>query len=219
MSEPHSSDDRLRAAFQSLGEASYEHLSPADLEQVWRAVAGELPAQQRRELVDRMASDPALADAWRVALELWREAGQPAPAAAGDRRFWMRSGLAAAAVLLIGLAIGIAFRFSPAPGDETFRNPDHYVVESLVPSDAALPREAFRLRWKAGPQDARYAVRVTTEDLRLLATVSDLTVPELVVDPERLSGVAAGSRVLWQVVVTLPAGESVSSPTFSVRVE
>ena len=62
--------------------------------------------------------------------------------------------------------------------------------------DATLPRDAFRLRWTPGPQDSRYQVRVTTEDLRVLTTVSDLTVPELVLDRELLSGVAPGARVL-----------------------
>jgi hypothetical protein len=218
VSDPRSSDDRLREAFQSLGEASHENLSAADLVQVWRAVSGELPAHERRELVDRTASDPALADAWRIALELWRETAQPLPAATGRRRFWMQSGLAAAAVLLIGIAIGIVFRLSPAP-DETFRDPDHYVIESLVPSDAALPRDAFRLRWKPGPQDSRYRVRATTEDLQVLATVSDLTVPELVLDRERLANLATGARVLWQVDVTLPGGRTIASPTYSVRVQ
>ena len=152
-----------------------------------------------------------------MARELRQAAGDTTPAAVHTPSVWRRSWLAAAAVLLIGAAVAIVFRMSPSR-DETFRDADHYVVEPLVQADATLPRNAFRLRWRPGPPESRYRVRVTTEDLQVLTAVSDLTVPELVVDPALLSSVAPGSRVLWQVDVTLPAGESISSQTFSVRV-
>ncbi len=217
MSDRQSNDDTLKAAFQALGETSHGEISAADLDLIWRAVSGELPATERRELVDRTATDPALAEAWRVARELRQAAGHTTPAAVHTPSVWRRSWLAAAAVLLIGAAVAIVFRMSPSR-DETFRDADHYVVEPLVQADATLPRNAFRLRWRPGPPESRYRVRVTTEDLQVLTAVSDLTVPELVVDPALLSSVAPGSRVLWQVDVTLPAGESISSQTFSVRV-
>jgi hypothetical protein len=134
-------------------------------------------------------------------------------------RFWTRPWLAAAAVLLVGVAAALVVRFSPSSRD-TFRDSNHQVIESLVPADAALPRDAFRLRWTPGPQGSRYQVRVTTEDLRVLTTVSDLTGPELVVDRDLLAGVAAGARVLWQVDVSLPGREGIlPSPTFMVRVQ
>ena len=60
---------------------------------------------------------------------------------------------------------------------------------------------------------------MTTDDLRVLTTATDLTAPELTVPPERLSELAPGARVLWQVVVALPGGETVSSETFVVRVQ
>jgi hypothetical protein len=210
-------DDALKAAFQALGEASHAAISAADVELIWRAVSEDLPADERRELVDRMSADPALAEAWRVARELRQASGGAAPGAVRARSAWPRSWLAAAAVLLIGASIAIVFRLSPSR-EETFRDADHYVVEPLVQADATLPRNAFRLRWRPGPPESRYRVRVTTEDLQVLTDVPDLPVPELVVDPALLSSVAPGSRVLWQVDVTLPAGESISSQTFSVRV-
>ena len=43
--------------------------------------------------------------------------------------------------------------------------------------------------------------------------------PELTLDGRRLSDVAPGARVLWQVMATLPGGESVASQTFVVRVQ
>jgi len=215
----HAADDRLREAFQSLGDTDGRDLSAAEIDRIWQAVSGELPAPERRELVDRMAGDPALAEAWRVAHELWRASRQTTAARTPGLGSWTRPWLAAAAVLLIGVAIGIVVQRSGAPPGETFRDANHYVIESLVPPDAALPRDAFRLRWTPGPPDARYHVRVTTEDLRMLATAADLAVPELVVDRSLLSSAASGSRVLWQVEAAVPGGGTVSSQTFIVRVQ
>ena len=211
-------DEKLREAFQALGETSRDETSAVDLDRIWRAVSGELPAEERRELVDRTATDPALAEAWRTAEELWRAVPQPIPAAPRRLRLSTQSRMAAAAVLLVGVTVGIVFQLSSDRGPDTFRDTGSYVVEPLVSPEATIPRDAFRLRWTPGPQDSRYHVRVTTEDLRVLTTVSDLTAPELVVDRDLLSGVAPGARVLWQVDVTLPGGDSVSSQTFTVRV-
>ena len=62
-------------------------------------------------------------------------------------------------------------RFSQTPAD-TFRDAGSYVVESLVKTDETLPRDAFVLRWKPGPEGSRYQVSVTTEDLKLLKTAA-----------------------------------------------
>ena len=42
---------------------------------------------------------------------------------------------------------------------------------------------------------------------------------QFAVDPALLAGLPAGARVLWQVDVTLPGGERVSSQTFTTRVQ
>jgi hypothetical protein len=62
-------------------------------------------------------------------------------------------------------------------------------------------------------------VRVTTEDLRVLATAADLTAPEFAVEPAVLAGLPAGARVFWQVDVSLPNGERRTSSTFITRLE
>jgi hypothetical protein len=62
-------------------------------------------------------------------------------------------------------------------------------------------------------------VRVTTEDLQLLASAAELTEPELTVDRERLSRLAPGTRLLWQVEVALPNGDRVVSPAFVASLE
>ena len=76
------------------------------LDRVWRAVSGELPADERRDLVDRMATDPALAEAWRGAQELSRPRRPEAHAKDGLPAMWRPSWLAAAAVLIVGIAVG-----------------------------------------------------------------------------------------------------------------
>lgn len=211
------SEQALRDAFQALGDTARDEVAPDDLERIWRAVSGELPVDERHALVDRLATDPSLAEAWRVAYELWSASGRDAPAAR-PARIWTRSWMAAAAVVLVSVAVGLMVQRS-ASRDDVFRDTARYAVEALVPSDAVLPRDAFRLRWSPGPADARYQVRVTTEELRVLTTMTDLTAPEAVVDPSVLASVPSGSRVLWQVDATLPGGETVSSRTFIVRVQ
>ena len=74
MSERHWHDDEpLLQAFQALPASTTGACGTEDLDRVWAAVAGELPADERRALVDRMATDPALAEAWRVAHALRRD--------------------------------------------------------------------------------------------------------------------------------------------------
>ena len=92
-------------------------------------------------------------------------------------------------------------------------------MESLVPPDLALPRDAFRLRWTPGPEGSRYQVRVTTEDLKLLATAADLMAPEFAVDPAVLAGLSSGARVFWQVDVSLANGARRTSSTFITRLK
>jgi hypothetical protein len=210
-------DDRLRAAFRSLSAEGRTDCSREELERVWRAVSGELPAAERHDIVDRMAAEPAVAEAWRIAHELRAAQQEPLGGAESPARSWRPAWIGLAALLVLSVGAGL-LQLRQAPTD-TFRDSGRYVVEPLVVSDATLPRDRFVLRWKAGPDGSRYQVRVTTDDLRVLTTAADLSTPELTVPPERLSELAAGSRVLWQVVVALPGGESVSSETFVVRVQ
>jgi len=210
-------DAALQDAYQAAVARSSGDCAPDDVEKVWLAVTGDLDAGQRRDLIDRMATDPALAQAWRVAVELDRARGGPSLAGRQPTR-WLPAaliGLAAMVVVAVGLRVLVVNR-TPA---DTFRAGGVTTVESLIVSDAPLPREAFVLRWKPGPEGSRYAVRVTTEDLRVLTTVNELAATEYTVSRDALAGVPAGARVLWQVVVSAPGGETISSQTFVVRVQ
>jgi hypothetical protein len=55
VTDRHVPDAELREAFQSLGHTA-DDPSPADLDLIWRAVTGELPSPERRNLVDRMGA-------------------------------------------------------------------------------------------------------------------------------------------------------------------
>jgi hypothetical protein len=213
------SDERLRAAFQAFDRTAAGKCSDEELERIWRAVSGTLPAAERREVVDRIAENPASAEAWQIAQQFWHTSGGEAAIEIEDRRrsrllLKQPAWLAAAAALFVVIGVGLS-RWST---EDTFRDPDQQIVESLVPSDATLPRDAFRLSWTPATQGSRYEVRMTTEDLRVLSIVADLTESELLVEPSALSSVAAGGRVLWQVVATLPGGERTTSQTFVARV-
>lgn len=220
MTDTRKSDERLADAFRAIRDSSVE-LTDRERDRIWQAVSGVLPAEQRRALVDQIATSPAHAEAWRVAHAMWRasqgtatettETSVPARA-----RRWAPP-WAAAAVLLIGTAVGLVTLRNQPTGDE-FRSSAGYVIESRVPDADALPRDAFRLRWAAAPEGSRYRVRVTTEELVVLATAADLSTPEFHVAAPLLSTLPSGATVLWQVDAYLPDGERVTSRTFVTRV-
>lgn len=221
MTDERAADETLRAAFQGLGDANRDECSSGDIDRIWRAMDGTLETNERRELIDRLATEPALAEAWRVAHELHAVSGVDADTRAAARRpvaGWRRGWLAAAAVVLAGVSAVFVFQRA-RPADQTFRAGDGYAVESLIDADAALPRNEFRLRWTPGPPDTRYQVRVTTEDLQVLTIAADLPVAEFVAPSDTLAPVASGNRVLWQVDARLPGGERISSSTFTTRVQ
>jgi hypothetical protein len=215
-------DDRdapLKAAFRDLAASADEACTEEEIDRIWRAAAGELDADDRRVLVDRMAANPAAAEAWRVAQVMREVQGYGAPASTPARHSWSPAwiGLAAALTLAVGLGLFQVNR-SSAPSADVYRDASVSSTESLVPPDTVLARDAFVLKWSPGPAGSRYLVRVTTDDLRVLTTVADVKAPELTIPMAALDSVAAGSRVLWQVVTTLPSGQTVSSRTFVVRV-
>jgi hypothetical protein len=217
--EQHSDDERLRRSFQALAPSKARPCSPEDLDRVWAAVRGELPAAERRALVERLADDPAIAEAWRVAHTLRRD--DPWVPAVESRRSTPVVGrwLATAAVALLAVsAVLVVSRLDRSNGD-TMRTPGGTRIEALIASDAAMSRDAFRLRWTPGPVGSRYQVRVTTEDLQVLTTIANLAEPEVTIDPAVLAGLTPGTPVLWQVEATGPGGERTVSQTFATRLQ
>lgn len=232
MTETRPSDERLAEAFRAIEDPSAD-LSDDLRERVWLAVSGQLPADDRREIVERMAHDPACAEAWRIAHEMWtasRNAARapedrPSPVPdVGPRPLpgrawtWTPQWLGAAAAVLLATTVGLVSLRDRQPGGE-FRTQDGPAVVSRLADDAALPRDAFRLHWVPGPQGARYRIRVTTEDLTVLVTADELTAPEYTVAATALAPVPPAGRVLWQVEVELPDGRRIASRTFGTRVQ
>ncbi|MGE0811933.1 MAG: hypothetical protein AB7O28_14170 [Vicinamibacterales bacterium] len=210
--------ERLRSGFRSLAQSAKDACSADDLAAVWDAVRGDLEPEARRALVARLADEPALAEAWRIAHALEAPGPRAVASVAAPRRTWSPAWLGAAAVLVLGLSAALL-----VPGlrhaEPVLRRPAGLAVESLVAPDAALPRAAFELRWSPGPAGSRYQVRVTSEDLRVIAAVSDLETPSYRVPADALAGVPGGGTVFWQVDVTLPAGARRSSTTFVTHVQ
>jgi hypothetical protein len=212
------SDTRLRQAFEALADVPGPEVSDELRDRIWLAVSGELSPDERRDLIDRTASNAACAQAWRVAHALWEasQAGSRWTHRRGVR--WPSPWLVSAAAALVAITVGGMSLIDWVPADQ-FRASPGLVVSSLIQAETPLPRDAFQLRWTPGPEGSRYQVRVTTEDLQVLVTAADLTVAEFIVGPATLAPLADGRTVLWQVDVLLPEGGRITSPTFIARVQ
>ncbi len=203
--------ERLRARYvESLRDSTTSTGDAPDAELIWEAVSGALPSEERRLVVDRVAVDPAWAEAWRLASEI-HGAVASQRASAG---FWQSHRyLAAAASLAILVGAGILARevLAPAPG---YRDPGRVGIESLVPENEAIPREDLVLRWRPVEAGARYDVTVTTESLQVVSRARDLEAPEYRVPVESLSGIPSGGKVYWQVTARRSGGVDDRSRTF-----
>ena len=226
MSRPLDVESRMESLRRAWAAADDREAGPgaapdaADEERVWRAVAGELPAEELESLVEAAARDPELARSWRLAREL-HAAGA---AASGARVVSFPSRAvplrwaAAAALLVLGLGIGLWLGPGPpVPGGSEWRGGSQREIAPLTPEGATLPRREFVLRWTPLPEpEARYSLRVTTAALALVAEARELTAAEYRIEPAALAGQPAGSRFFWQVEARLPGGRVVSSPAFAV---
>jgi hypothetical protein len=211
MSEPTEPIERLRAAFAARADVPSAEECP-DAERLWRAVKRDLPAEDRRALVAHTAACPSCAAAWRIARELG-----PRPAARmPPTRSW--APLAAAAVVVLGLGIALLVARGPGRAPQ-YRESATITILSLTAEDVPLPRTRCVLRWTPAPEGSRYDLRVTTEALHVVHEAQDLTSAEHLVPEVALAQLPAGTRLLWQVDVKLPQGETLQSQTFVSRIE
>lgn len=208
-------NEELKDAFAALSEGAVPRDDCPPPERLWDTLQGELSDDERRDVVDHLASCPTCAEAWRLARELVPDASQPL-ARRGYTRFWQHPVLAAAAaggLLLVGIGI---YRASisgsePEPG---FRTGAQDEIRSLLPEAEPLSRDNCVLRWTSGPDGTRYDLQVTTEDLKTVITARSLEAPEFRIPEENLMDVEAGGKLLWQVRAILPDGERLDSRTF-----
>jgi hypothetical protein len=207
--------DRLREAWRTLDEEAQALPAepPVDPNEVWAAVSGELPAERRRELVDRMARDPQLSLEWRLASDLVDSAAEPTEAPVlpfQPQRPW-RPWLAAAAALALAVVGFFLFR----PQEPIYRGGGERIGAIGEP---VLRLSAPVLRWT--PVDkATYEVSVASADLESIYEARDLRKAELRLPADRLADLQVGDEVLWRVEAKLPNGDSVRSDTFVFRVE
>ena len=209
--------EALQKAFASIpaGERCADCPEP---ERLWGAVRLELPAEERRRIVQHVAVCTACAEDWRVTWKLSQEQqrsedptnGQVIPGP------WTRfrealPGVApqVAAAALVVLAVGVGgWFFQPAP-ETSFRGHSEQAAwraEGVTPDGAVLPRDEFVLRWPA-TEGAEYELLVMTEDGEVLETESGLRKAEFRVPAEKLGEISSGNTLLWQVTVIGAEGQ------------
>lgn len=206
--------DDLRLALSDDVEGS---ASPADVELVHRAVAGELDENELESLLDRLHLEPALAEAWRTAVVVRNElAGQGRdgrPAVRG--RWYAFVGLAAVAVLAVAIPSMLHWR---GELETVMRESPRDSIESLLEDGTALPRDAFDLEWQASGDHGAFRIHVLDADLGVLHEEASIQNTELRVPAAALADLDPGSTVLWWVETTGPSGLRLRSPTFVQRV-
>lgn len=223
MSDGRFSDASLREALveSALIAGDGEACPPPD--RLRLSARGELPPRENRELVEHLAGCTACGAAWRLARRLARDGAEKAAGSSGvilRPPLWRRAAPFAAAAALI-LTVGLGIRFLTGPGEETpvYRAEREDWLRPLGEAGETLPRDACLLRWTPGPEGTSYHLRVTDEDLRLLAVGRRLDRAEYLVSEESLDGIAAGASIFWQVSAALPDGRRVDSETFVTVVE
>lgn len=192
-----------------------------DADRIWQFLTGELDEEERAKLAEELARNPELAEAHRIGLDLWREAGEPwlggEPAAdePARRGRFPRWGQAVAAAIVV--ALGVTFLLQREAEEPVYRAPETARIESLLVEGAPVPRSEVVLRWRALDRPAEYSVRVLTRDLRLLAEEFVSQDTEYSLDPTRLEGLSSGDRLFWQVTARLEDGVELESDTFVLQ--
>lgn len=214
--------EKLRAAWAALPpSAPGPDCSPPDA--IWEAVAGNRPEDEVRAMLAHSLVCEDCSALWRLARELG-SAGQdvaavrPAeviPLARPARPRWLvgAGALAAAAVLVLLLVP----KGGPRETSPVLRGADDAGLRAEA-SAATLDRQRAVLRWTGAPEGSRYSVVVSTRDLTVLYRKSGLTVPELAIPVEALSGVPPGSEIVWRVEAIAPGGHRLASGAYLSRV-
>jgi len=211
---------RMRQALGDEGAPSTPSCPPA--QRIWQASVGELGPGEVREVLDHVAGCAHCAWAWKLAVELDRDSPAvededavvvAAAAARPANTGWIWAGVAVAAVALFALTVPTLL---PPPADPgPWRAGEVSQIRTTV---ERLPRDAFVLRWEGAPEQVRFEVTVTTEDLRVLHRVTELEQPELLVPASSLDEVPDGGVVLWRVELVRADGTRTTGGAFATTV-
>ncbi len=221
----------LREGLAKVPEGSIPDPNAPSADELWAAAHGELDPRTAQEVIDRAIADPVAWEEFRLMLAFEQElsALEAEPAANDDPsdesgrrhvRGWIAVGVGLAAALVAVISLQQGLRSGPMPVDDsaTYRADDGEGLRSLVDADAALPRDAFELRWEPGPKSARYELQVSTAEPRLLLNKRGLTEARFVVPASALTSVPSGGSVLWRVEEIREDGRR-RSATFVTTVE
>jgi len=213
--------ERLRRAFTTVAETRGSDDHAPDPDRIWQAVRGELTATEIEEMADQASRSAETAAAWTLAAELSRELDSISDNSVVpiSRRRPVRwaLGLAAAAVVVIGLALPLYYSFSPEPAP-TFRAIGEFEIASELTTGSALDRDAFELRWTSTGKESLYEIVITDSRLKVLDRASFLEEPSYLVAPTALADLPDGEEVWWKIDATRSDGTRVSSPTFVTMV-
>lgn len=216
--------DDLRDVFQGLPREPVPGETCPAPETVWASARGELEPAENRAVVDHTGRCPSCAEDWRLARSVARSLERRRPGddtASADER--TRRGLAsrwlaaAAAVLVAAAGVGV-FLWQTTEREPVYRVAPREAIVSRVPEDEPLSRDEPTLRW-SGPEQATYALVVTTERLEVLVREEGLTRTEYTLPEPVVAGIEPGTVLLWHVEATLLDGAREPSRTFRVRVE
>jgi hypothetical protein len=187
-------------------------------DQLWAATAGELSLKPLQSLVDHSARCGECSEALQMARDLRNASGplgKETLAPRPSRPRWL-VGLALAA----GVAgLGVISHFQREPHESALERGVLSPTLRSALADERQPRTNLVLRWWAYPHAVRYDVTLATTDLRVLFQQAGVAQTEIAIPSAALSGLAAGTRLIWRVEASLEDGRSVESPAFMVTVE
>jgi hypothetical protein len=221
MSEERFTDARLREALAEVADAAGDGRNCPTAERIWLSARRRLEPAENEEVLLHVARCASCALAWRIAQDMdpGRAVEEPAPPVRRTgQRLWI--GIAAAALVVAAIGLGIVFRPGPTgePGT-VYRTQEGAWLRSTFEEGVRLPREEFVLRWTPGPEGTLYDVLVTSETLEPLAREAALESSTYQVPSEALEGLPAGSVILWQITARLPDGRTVESAAHTSVIE
>lgn len=220
-------DARLAEAFRSTPPTGARDAGacPAD-GTLWDAARGDLDPAALRDVLDHVhrcarceesfamarALDPAAAGARQA-----RDAEPATPARRPERWALAAAALLTVAATLLWIAGDRERPAANGPAAE-LRVPAGAAIATPLADGAALPRDAFVLRWEGLPDGAIATVELAGADLRLLHRAEEIAGDSARVPPAALAGRAPGETLYWRVEAVLPDGTRVESRSFRVRI-
>jgi len=236
-------DKTLQEAFASLADGA----RPGDAcplpERIWAAIEGEIPVDERRELIDHIATCPSCAEDWRAAYRMgarppawWKLSMRGVPKRLHLPRMprWVsQAALIATAALVVAVLVPLVQMDGPKPIaservasdldlnawlDEEAAFRGDRKIEMVLPTTGVLTRENCWLRWS--PLDgALYDLTVRTKSDELIVKVQALETAEYQLQAETLKKIDSGGVLVWFVDATLPSGQHISSSAFASKLK